>query len=68
LREGIKCSTEELPIKVKLDATPVYVITTNALDKAQGVEALEKAIATITAKMTELGGSCTIRTEVRCTS
>lgn len=68
LREGLKCSTEEFPIKVKLDATPVYVITTNALDKAQGVEALEKAIAAIQAKMKELGGSCTVKTEVRRTT
>eukprot|EP01094_Clydonella_sp_ATCC50884_P027749 TRINITY_DN809_c0_g1_i1.p1 TRINITY_DN809_c0_g1~~TRINITY_DN809_c0_g1_i1.p1 ORF type:complete len:294 (-),score=108.53 TRINITY_DN809_c0_g1_i1:129-1010(-) len=61
LHAAVALSTEENPIKVKLDATPLYVVTTTALDKANGVAALETAIEAIAAKMQELGGSCTVK-------
>lgn len=61
LRVAADMSTEEHPIKIKLDATPVYVVTTTSLDKASGTAALEAAIEAIAAKMQELGGSCTVK-------
>jgi len=47
LRAGEVVSTAEVPIKVKLVAPPLYVITTTALDKQLGIEGLEKAIVKI---------------------
>ena len=33
-------STEECPVKMKLVAPPLYVLTTQTLDKVKGVEVL----------------------------
>ncbi|KAG1661397.1 hypothetical protein FOA52_005690 [Chlamydomonas sp. UWO 241] len=43
MRVAEACSTEEVPIKMKLVAPPLYVIVTNTLDKAKGVEVLNIA-------------------------
>ena len=34
------CSTEECPVKMKLVAPPLYVLSTNVLDKNKGIEVL----------------------------
>ena len=51
--------SEETPVKIKLVAPPLYVMTTMSLDKDYGIEVLNKAIAsvgtTITAKGYALG-------------
>ncbi|PVU93073.1 hypothetical protein BB561_003475 [Smittium simulii] len=47
LKAAEDCSTEEVPIKVKLIAPPMYVLTTNSLNKIAGTEILEKAISKI---------------------
>ncbi|PVU89238.1 hypothetical protein BB559_005175 [Furculomyces boomerangus] len=47
LKSGEDCSTEEVPIKVKLIAPPLYVLTTNSLNKTAGTEVMEKAIVAI---------------------
>ncbi|ESN95855.1 hypothetical protein HELRODRAFT_114622 [Helobdella robusta] len=36
LREGLKLSTEEMPIKINLIAPPLYVMTTQTLERAEG--------------------------------
>ena len=41
LRAGEAMSSEEVPIKIKLVAPPLYVITTTALDKQLGIDGLE---------------------------
>mmetsp|Transcript_16062 Transcript_16062/g.48156 ORF Transcript_16062/g.48156 Transcript_16062/m.48156 type:complete len:326 (+) Transcript_16062:237-1214(+) len=43
MRAAEKESTEDCPVKMKLVAPPLYVLTTNTLDKVQGVEVLTKA-------------------------
>lgn len=39
-RAAEACSTEDCPIKMKLVAPPLYVLTTQTLDKNKGVDAL----------------------------
>jgi len=43
LRQGVKLSTEELPIKVNLIAPPLYVITMTTLDRDGALEAIGRA-------------------------
>lgn len=43
MRAAEATSTEECPVKMKLVAPPLYVLTTNTLDKVKGVEVLTAA-------------------------
>lgn len=47
LMAGEASGSVETPIKIKLIAPPLYVMTTTTLDKDQGVEQLSKAIDVI---------------------
>lgn len=53
-------STETMQVKAKLVAAPLYVISTQALDKNQGVALLEKAIEKVTASIEAAGGNIKI--------
>ena len=53
-------STEQMQVKVKLVAAPLYVITTQSLDKDQGVELLESAISKIEAVISKYNGVCNV--------
>lgn len=44
LREGLKLSTEEKPIKINLIAPPVYVVTSSSLDRDEGIKLLQAVI------------------------
>jgi translation initiation factor 2 subunit 1 len=44
MRAAEATSTEDNPVKMKLVAPPLYVLTTQTLDKAKGIEVLNKAI------------------------
>jgi len=44
LLKGVQMGTEELPIKIKLVAPPLYVMLCSALDKTKGIELLTNAI------------------------
>ena len=55
LLAGEDVGTVEFPVKIKLIAPPSFVITCMTLDKEQGVEMLNGAIATITAAITAKG-------------
>ena len=44
LIKGVELGTEELPIKIKLVAPPLYVMLCSALDKAKGIALLSRAI------------------------
>lgn len=63
LKAAEALSTENLQIKVKLVAAPLYVITTHALDKQQGIDILNKALETIEEKIVAAGGSATVTME-----
>lgn len=43
MRAAEKAGTEECPVKMKLLAPPLYVLTTNTLEKNKGVEVLVAA-------------------------
>lgn len=56
LQAGEAVSTPEVPIKVRLVAPPLYVMTTTSTDKALALERMEKAVEAISEKITEEGG------------
>ncbi|KAH3899394.1 translation initiation factor eIF2 subunit alpha SCDLUD_004837 [Saccharomycodes ludwigii] len=64
IKEALKAaedvSTEQMQIKVKLVAAPLYVLTTQALDKTKGIEHLEKAINKISEVITKFNGVCNV--------
>ncbi|KAJ1979228.1 hypothetical protein H4R35_001597 [Dimargaris xerosporica] len=60
LRAGEACSTDEVPIKVRLVAPPLYVMTTTSLDKALALETMDNAIATIEQSIVANQGSLNI--------
>ena len=43
MRAAEKAGTEECPVKMKLLAPPLYVLTTNTLEKNKGIEVLNAA-------------------------
>ncbi|KAK4686539.1 translation initiation factor 2 subunit 1, partial [Tremellales sp. Uapishka_1] len=47
LRAGEAVSTEEVPIKIKLVAPPLYVMSTTSTDKVKAIELMEKAVDVI---------------------
>ncbi|KAF5367569.1 hypothetical protein D9758_003794 [Tetrapyrgos nigripes] len=61
LRAGEKESNEAVPIKVKLVAPPLYVLSTNATDKYAAVDRLERAIESIQSTIEEQGGSLVVK-------
>jgi len=61
LAAGEDCSVSEAPIKIKLIAPPMYVMTSMTLDKDQGVEAMQKAIEAIGASVKSKGGSLDVK-------
>lgn len=64
IKEALKAaealSTEQMQIKVKLVAAPLYVITTQALEKQQGIQLLESAIEKINEVINKYDGVCNI--------
>jgi len=56
LRQGIACSTEDMPIKINLIAPPLYVVTTTTLEHNDGLKAIEFAIEKIEETIKEAGG------------
>lgn len=64
LKAGEAVSTEAVPIKIRLVAPPLYVVTTNSTDKSAGVELMEKALTVIDAKIQELGGEMSVKMKV----
>lgn len=56
LKEGLKLSTEEKPIKINLIAPPVYVVTSTSLDRDEGVKLLQNVIDKIKASIESFKG------------
>ncbi|PLB53276.1 putative eukaryotic translation initiation factor 2 alpha subunit [Aspergillus steynii IBT 23096] len=61
LRTAEESNTPEAQIKVKLVAPPLYVLTSQCLDKTIGIKMLEEAIQRIDAKIKEANGGCIIK-------
>jgi translation initiation factor 2 subunit 1 len=47
LKEGESVSTDEMPIKIRLVAPPLYVMQTSSYDKAQAIEVMNQALEKI---------------------
>ncbi|XP_006463205.1 hypothetical protein AGABI2DRAFT_207881 [Agaricus bisporus var. bisporus H97] len=68
LRAGEKQSSEAVPIKAKLVAPPLYVLSTNATDKYTAVERLERAIESIQGSIEDQGGSLVVKMKPKAIS
>ncbi|RDX54941.1 eukaryotic translation initiation factor 2 subunit alpha [Polyporus arcularius HHB13444] len=68
LRAGEAQSNEAVPIKAKLVAPPLYVLSTNATDKYAAVDRLERAIESIQATIEDMGGSLTVKMKPKAVS
>lgn len=62
------CSTEAVPIKVQLIAPPLYVMTTTCLDKAAGIDAMNRAVAAAKAEIEARGGQLAVKKAPTVTS
>lgn len=60
LRAAEEMSTEQMAVKAKLVAAPLYVISVLALDKNQGIDLLEKAIEKVSESIEKSGGICKV--------
>ncbi|RJE16838.1 Translation initiation factor 2, partial [Aspergillus sclerotialis] len=61
LRTAEEANTDDSQIRVKLVAPPLYVLTSQCLDKNLGLRMLEDAIQRINKKIKESGGGCIIK-------
>ena len=68
LMEGENMGTEEMPIKIKLIAPPLYVMLTTSLEKEPGIEQLEQCLEFVKGKIEERGGQLTVKVQPRMTS
>ena len=59
--EALNSQTPDAPVKVKLVSPPLYVLTSQCLEKAVGIHALEKAIKEIEASIKAANGGCVVR-------
>ncbi|ELU08048.1 hypothetical protein CAPTEDRAFT_181922 [Capitella teleta] len=44
LTAGLDCSTEDMPIKINLIAPPLYVVTTQTLERIEGLEKMQEVL------------------------
>ncbi|KAI9639122.1 putative eukaryotic translation initiation factor 2 alpha subunit [Dioszegia hungarica] len=61
LRAGEAVGTDEVPIKIRLVAPPLYVISTTSTDKNAAMETMEKAVEAIGESIKEEGGDMVIK-------
>ena len=65
LTEGLKLTSEEFPLSIKLIAPPLYVVSTVSLDKEEGVALIKKVCDVIGRRILEHGGDINIKQEAR---
>lgn len=63
LMQGLKLSTEELPIKVNLIAPPLYVVTMTTLDRDGALDAISKANSAIKDHIENNNGTFVVKME-----
>jgi len=68
LKAGEAKSTEEISIKIKLVAPPLYVMMTTALDKEKGLELLQAACEEIGRIVRAAGGEVNVKAAPRAVS
>jgi translation initiation factor 2 subunit 1 len=67
LRAGMALSTEELQVKINLIAPPLYVLTTQTMEKEEGLKVLQEALDKIETTIKSFGGIFNIQQAVRLT-
>jgi translation initiation factor 2 subunit 1 len=65
---GETAGTEDIPVKIKLIAPPMYVLLATSLDKKLGLEVVTNAITAIEKKINEFGGKLIVRQAPHATS
>lgn len=65
---GEAASTEDIKLKVKLVAPPLYVIQTNSIDKQLGIDTIESAINQIEQKIVATGGNLIVKMKPKAVS
>ncbi|KAJ0397954.1 hypothetical protein ATCC90586_002017 [Pythium insidiosum] len=68
LQAAQDCGTEEVPVKVKLIAPPMYVMTTNTLDKQKGIAMLQEAIEVVREHIKAKNGNLVVKMEPKVVS
>lgn len=68
MRAAEALSTEDCPVKMKLVAPPLYVLTTQSLDKNRGVEVLTAACDACKASMEKAKGKLVVKEAARAVS
>jgi len=65
VKDALRCAerknTPDTQVKVKLVSPPLYVLTSQCLDKAVGLSTLEDAIGDIAASISAAGGNCVVK-------
>lgn len=65
LRAGESLSLEDMPIKIKLVAPPLYVMMTTSMNKEKGIQALHDAIAKMKTTIKAKQGDVNVKVEPR---
>ncbi|XP_074308162.1 eukaryotic translation initiation factor 2 subunit alpha homolog [Silene latifolia] len=68
MRKAEAAGTNDCPVKIKLVAPPLYVLTTQTLDKDQGISTLKKAIIACTEEIERHNGKLTVKDAPRTVS
>ncbi|GAB2214624.1 hypothetical protein Drorol1_Dr00018981 [Drosera rotundifolia] len=68
MRKVEAVGSNDCPVKIKLVAPPLYVLTTQTLDKEQGIAILNKAIKACTEEIEKNKGKVTLKEEPRAVS
>lgn len=68
MRAAEKLSTDDIEVKMKLVAPPLYVLTTQTLEKNRGLELLREACESCRTVMEAKRGKIVIKSEARVVS
>ncbi|XP_033738821.1 eukaryotic translation initiation factor 2 subunit 1-like [Pecten maximus] len=68
LKKGLELTTEAMPIKINLIAPPLYVMTTQTLERSDGLAMLNKALDAIKKNIEEAGGVFNVQKQPRVVS
>eukprot|EP00897_Mesotaenium_endlicherianum_P000793 jgi/Mesen1/10714/ME000090S10172 len=68
MRKAEQVSTEDCPVKIKLVAPPLYVLTTQTLDKEKGIQVLNKAVKACQESIEKNKGKLAVKEAARAVS
>jgi translation initiation factor 2 subunit 1 len=68
MRKAEAAGSDDCPVKIKLVAPPLYVLTTQTLDKEKGILVLNNAIACCTESIEHHKGKLLVKEEARVVS